>query len=138
VIERSLCVVSDAAELPSLTEFLQQFWQEAQLPPADAFPFELALEEVFMNVVMHGTQPGLPVPRVTLRLAFDAGEATLVMEDDGLAFDPLSLATPDVNAPIEDRPVGGLGVYLVRELMDEVTYQHTGTHNQLRMTKNLK
>jgi anti-sigma regulatory factor (Ser/Thr protein kinase) len=138
VIERSLCVVSDAAELPSLTEFLQQFWLDAHLPPAGAFPFELALEEVFMNVVMHGTQPGQPVPRVTLRLSWDAGQATLVMEDDGPAFDPLSLAAPDVSALIEDRPVGGLGVYLVRELMDEVTYHHTGSHNQLRMTKNLQ
>ena len=138
MIERSLCVVSDAAQLPSLTEFLQQFWDEAQLPPAGAFPFELALEEVFMNVVMHGTQSGQPVPHVTLRLSWDAGQAALVIEDDGPAFDPLSLPAPDVDAPIEDRPVGGLGVFLVRELMDEVTYHHTGTLNQLRMTKSLK
>ncbi len=138
MIERSLCVVSDAAQLQSLTEFLQQFWNDAQLPPAGAFPFELALEEVFMNVVMHGTHPGQPVPRVTLRLSWDDGQAALVIEDDGPAFDPLSLPSPDLNAPIEERPVGGLGVFLVRELMDEVTYQHTGTLNQLRMTKSLK
>ncbi len=122
-------------ELPALVEFLQRVWQDWALPAAAAFPFELALDEVFMNVVMHGTTPDGP-PRVVFVLLRHAGSAvTMVMEDDGPAFDPLTLDAPDIDAPIEERELGGLGVFLVRELMDEVSYAYTGTHNQLTMRK---
>jgi serine/threonine-protein kinase RsbW len=127
-------VRSDAANLPALTQFLNEFWQAADLPPAFASPFELALEEVFMNVVMHGSTPGdLPWVEVSLDLA--DGGLTMTVEDDGRPFDPLSLPPPDVAASLSDRRVGGLGVYLVRQMMDAVTYSRVGSRNQLRMTK---
>jgi anti-sigma regulatory factor (Ser/Thr protein kinase) len=59
----------------------------------------------------------------------------LTVEDDGPAFDPLSLAVPDVTASLDERPVGGLGVFLVRRMMDSVSYHRVGARNQLRMTK---
>jgi serine/threonine-protein kinase RsbW len=122
-------------QLPALVEFLQRAWQEGELPEATAFPFELALDEVFMNVVMHGTTPDGPPREVSVVLRYEGSAVTMVMEDDGPAFDPLTLAAPDIDAPIEERELGGLGVFLVRELMDEVSYAHTGTHNQLTMRK---
>jgi serine/threonine-protein kinase RsbW len=64
-------------------------------------------------------------------------DVTLTLEDDGAPFDPLSLAAPDVTASLEGRRVGGLGVFLVRQVMDTVSYQRRGTMNQLRMTKSL-
>jgi anti-sigma regulatory factor (Ser/Thr protein kinase) len=121
--------------LPALVAFLQRAWHEEALPDAAAFPFELALDEVFMNVVMHGTTPDGPPREVLVSLRHDDAAVTMVMEDDGPAFDPLTLAAPDIDAPIEEREVGGLGVFLIRELMDEVSYAHTGTHNQLTMRK---
>jgi serine/threonine-protein kinase RsbW len=130
-------VPSDAAQLPQLTQFLQQFWSAAGLPPAEAMTFELALEEIFMNVVMHGSPEGR-VPQVGVSLALSDGTLTLIIEDDGPSFDPLSLQAPDVTASLEDRRVGGLGVYLVRQMMDSVSYQRRGEHNQLSMTKRVR
>jgi serine/threonine-protein kinase RsbW len=130
-------VPSDAAQLPILTQFLQEFWSAAGLPPAEAATFELALEEIFMNVVMHGSPAG-QVPRVEVSLALCEGNLTLMIEDDGPSFDPLSLAAPDVTASLEARGVGGLGVYLVRRMMDDVSYQRLGVRNQLRMTKRVR
>ena len=127
-------VRSDAANLPALTQFLNEFWQAAALPPALASPFELALEEVFMNVVMHGSAPGSE-PWVEVSLDLADGGLTMTVEDDGRPFDPLSLPPPDVAAGLNERRVGGLGVYLVRQLMDAVSYSRIGTRNQLRMTK---
>jgi serine/threonine-protein kinase RsbW len=131
----SMQTTATVAHLPALVDFLQHAWQEGGLPEGAAFPFELALDEVFMNVVMHGTLPDGPPRTVSVSLRHDGTAVTMVMEDDGPAFDPLSLATPDVDAPLEEREIGGLGVFLVRELMDEVSYAHTGTHNQLTMRK---
>jgi serine/threonine-protein kinase RsbW len=130
-------VTGDAAQLSTLTRFLQEFWSAADLPPAERVSFELALEEIFMNVVMHGSPAG-PTPRVEVSLALCDGCLTLMIEDDGPSFDPLSLAAPDVTASLEERRVGGLGVYLVRQMMDEVCYQRLGARNQLSMTKRVR
>lgn len=131
---RRISVPGDAAELAALTRFLQEFCAAAALPAADALAFELALEEVFMNVVMHGTPQGR-APRVEVSLALGDGGLTLTVEDDGPAFDPLSLPPPDVAASLEQRPVGGLGVHLVRRLMDAVRYDRDGDRNRLSMVK---
>jgi serine/threonine-protein kinase RsbW len=127
-------VQSDAAQLAVVTQFLQEFWRAAELPPSEATAFELALEEIFMNVVMHGSPPGHE-PRIEVSLEFCNGEMILTIEDDGPPFDPLSLPPPDVTASLEERRVGGLGVFLVRQMMDEVSYQRTGKRNQLRASK---
>ena len=132
--ERRTSVPSEAMQLPILTRFLQEFWSATELPQAEALTFELALEEVFMNVVMHGASAD-GVPRVEVSVALGDGALTLTVEDDGPAFDPLSLAAPDVTASLDERRVGGLGVFLVRRMMDSVSYHRVGTRNQLRMTK---
>ena len=133
--ERSVRTTAAVEQLPALVEFLQRAWQEEALPEGAAFPFELALDEVFMNVVMHGTTPDGPPREVSVSLHHEGSAVTMVMADDGPPFDPLTLAAPDIDAPIEERELGGLGVFLVRELMDEVSYAYTGTHNELTMRK---
>jgi serine/threonine-protein kinase RsbW len=135
VIEQRICVASHAAQLPVLTRFLQEFWSAARLPPAESMTFELALEEVFMNVVMHGS-PVVGAP-VEVSVMLCDGGLTLIVESEGPAFDPLLLPAPDVAASLEDRKVGGLGVFLVRKIMDAVSYQRVAARNQLRMTKRL-
>jgi len=132
--ERRTSVPSEAAQLPVLAQFLHEFWSAAALPPTQSLPFEIALEEVFMNVVTHGTPAGSQ-GRVEVCLALADNSLTLAVEDDGPPFDPLTLAAPDVNASLDQRQIGGLGVYFVRQLMDAVSYRRVGPRNQLRMTK---
>jgi len=102
---------------------------------AMAFPFEVALEEVCMNVIMHGTRASGSPPELSVSLSLEGDAVIMVIEDDGVAFDPLVVAAPDIDTPLEEREIGGLGVFLVRELMDDVSYAHTGTHNRLTMRK---
>ncbi len=134
--ERRTSVPSDAAQLPALARFLQDFWSAAELPPAQSLAFEIALEEIFMNVVTHGTPAGSQ-GRVDVCLALAEGSLTLAVEDEGPPFDPLMLPAPDTRSPLEERRVGGLGVYFVRQLMDAVSYSRVGARNRLRMTKHL-
>lgn len=134
--ERHTVVPGDAAQLPALLMFLQDFWSEFKLPPTEALSFELALEEVFMNVVMHGSHADR-APRVKVSMTLLDGSVTLTVEDDGPPFDPLSLPAPDLTASLEARRVGGLGVFLVRQVMDSVRYERRDTTtNRLQMTKN--
>jgi serine/threonine-protein kinase RsbW len=134
MLDARASVPGEAGQLQVLNEFLGEFWSRAALSEALRFPFELALEEVFMNVVMHGTPSGTTFT-VDVRLACAGGLVTLVVEDPGPEFDPLSREGPDVGAAIEDRPIGGLGIHLVRELMDQVAYRRADGRNQLTMTK---
>jgi anti-anti-sigma factor len=134
--ERRKVVPSDAAHLPALTRFLQEFWSAADLPPAQALAFELALEEVFMNVVMHGSPAGT-APCVEVSLMRTGAGLIMTVEDDGPEFNPLSLPPPDVTASLGERQIGGHGVFLVRQVMDAVSYQRVGARNQLRMTKQI-
>jgi anti-sigma regulatory factor (Ser/Thr protein kinase) len=130
-------VPGDAAELPALTRFLHEFWSAASLPPAQSFPFELALEEVFMNVVMHGSPAGT-TPSIEVSLSLEGSALTMIIEDDGPEFDPLALPAPDVTAGLGTRPVGGQGVFLVRQMMDSVHYQRVDARNRLTMTKEIR
>jgi anti-anti-sigma factor len=134
---RRMHVPGNAAELPALTQFLQDFWAAAALPAAQALPFELALEEVFMNVVMHGSTPG-NVRAVELSLALIGQQVTMTLADDGPEFDPLTLPAPDVSLGLEERRVGGNGVFLIRQMMDAVHYRRTDAGNELTLTKEVK
>jgi serine/threonine-protein kinase RsbW len=136
MMTRHMTVPSEAEQLPALMRLLREFWSAGRLPPNEALNFELALEEVFMNVVIHGSRTDHS-PHVEVALTLLDDQVTMIVEDDGPPFDPLSLSTPDVKASLEQRPVGGLGVHLVRQMMDELIYQRCGTHNQLRMIKHL-
>jgi serine/threonine-protein kinase RsbW len=136
VTARRTAVPADAAQLTVLTRFLREFAMAVALDAAQVRTFELALEEIFMNIVIHGSRPGT-VPRVEVSLHRDAESLTMTVEDDGPEFDPLSLPPPDVTASLADRRVGGLGVFLVRKMMDSVRYARIAGRNQLRMSKHL-
>ena len=132
--ESRTSVPGEAAQLAALTQFLHEFCVTADLSSATTLPFEIALEEIFMNVVMHGSPAGR-LARVEVSLALRDDDLTMAVVDDGPAFDPLSLPAPDVNAPLDARRLGGLGVYFVRQMMDAVSYAREGPRNQLRMSK---
>jgi anti-sigma B factor antagonist len=134
--EQRTSVPAHAGQMPALTEFLQQFWSDASLPSAQARAFELALEEVFMNVVLHGSPAGT-TPQIEVSLSLRESELTMTVEDDGPRFDPLTVPPPDLTSSLAERQPGGLGVFLARKMMDAVSYQRVGSRNQLRMTKGI-
>jgi anti-sigma regulatory factor (Ser/Thr protein kinase) len=135
VTARRTAVPADAGQLSVLTAFLRDFGLAVALDAAQVRTFELVLEEIFMNIVMHCSQPATPLVEVSLQRA--AESVTMTVEDDGPQFDPLSLPAPDVTAGLWDRQVGGLGVFLVRKVMDTVSYARVAGRNQLRMSKRL-
>ena len=133
---RHAAVPADAAQLTVLSDFLREFGSAAGLGAGQIRQFELALEEIFLNIVMHGSQPG-SAPQVEVSLSLTTDALTMTVEDDGPQFDPLSLPPPDVTASLADRRIGGLGVFLVRNIMDTVSYARIAGRNQLRMSKRL-
>lgn len=95
----------------------------------------VALDEIVNNVVRHAAPRH---PHVDVRLGIDDTNVEVTVEDDGEAFDLHDAPAPDVTLPIEQRRVGGLGIYLVRQLMDDVQYRRSGGLNRLTLRRRLR
>ncbi|MGA0072663.1 MAG: ATP-binding protein [Steroidobacteraceae bacterium] len=136
-MSHSFRVEATADRLPEANAGLDAWWAGAGLPDEARFAFELVLEEIFMNVVMHGSPPEGAPCMVDVSLDRQGDGVVMEIADDGLPFDPLAMESPDTAAPMEDRRVGGLGVYLVREMMDTVHYRHSEGRNRLSVFKSI-
>lgn len=101
------------------------------------FTLRLVLEELVVNVVNYAYGEGGDGPLdITVENRDDAIVITLT--DQGVPFNPLEQEAPDTDLPPEERPIGGLGIFLVREMMDNVTYRYEAGHNILTVGKGLK
>lgn len=132
----TLELTADMAGLEKADKTLDEFALAVHLPEETLFQVRLVLEEVLMNVISYGAGGGA-IPDVQLNMAQVENTLSMEIADNGIAFDPLQLPPPDLDAAIDDRPIGGLGIFLVRELMDSVTYRRDGDWNRLMVTKAL-
>jgi serine phosphatase RsbU (regulator of sigma subunit)/ABC-type amino acid transport substrate-binding protein/anti-sigma regulatory factor (Ser/Thr protein kinase) len=125
------------AELPRLAEAVIRLGTERALPAEAVEDLRLALEEVVSNIIRHGCGDEKEHEvSVSLRVASEA--IAVEVADDGIPYDPLQHPDPDLTRPLEERQEGGLGIYLVRTLMDEVAYRTEAGRNILTMEKRLK
>ena len=134
--ELQLILPARLEELPGLTLALERWAEEVDLPADALFAANLAVEELLVNVVSHGLHgDGAAVVRVAAR----RGAAWLFIEfrDTAPAFDPFQMPSPDLTSSVEDRAVGGLGVHLIRTLMDECGYTRIGDENVVCLGKRL-
>jgi anti-sigma regulatory factor (Ser/Thr protein kinase) len=130
----SLLLKNDMPEIERLAEEVTRFANQHGVPPETAGDLNLALEEVVANVIMHAyPQGGAHEIRVDVTAEKDRVTAEVV--DDGVRFDPLQGPEPNVALPLAQRPVGGLGLFLVRRVMDELHYSREAGRNRLTMVK---
>jgi anti-sigma regulatory factor (Ser/Thr protein kinase) len=133
-MELNLTIENRIEELRRLAALVEEFGAGENWPPDLVFQVNLVLEEVAINVIHYGHDGGLHEIEIALTSELDA--LTIEVIDDGRAFDPTKDATvPDVTLPMEERSVGGLGVYLVRTMMDEMRYRREGGRNHLTLVK---
>ena len=110
---------------------------EAHALPADVRrSVNVALDELLANALSHGRN-GLDPCSVTVEVELDQERAIVTVTDDGTPFDPFGRDAPDTNLSVEERPIGGLGLHLVRQLMDQVSYQRREGHNVVVLVKQL-
>ena len=128
----SLKVESRRNELENIFAAVEGMADQEAWPPELVFRVNLALEELVLNIMDYGYDEG--VHEIEITLTSEADALTIEIVDGGRPFDPLKDAPePDVNAPIEDRPIGGLGVHLVRTMMDQMHYRREKGKNHLTM-----
>ena len=125
-----------AEERQKLLAALEQFALAHHLPPKALQAADLALEEHLTNVLNHAYSDRL-AHEIIVRLSADEQWLQIEVEDDGQPFDPTARPEVDLSIPLEKRPIGGLGVHLMRRFMDELEYRRVADRNVLRMRKRL-
>ncbi|MBI9077605.1 MAG: ATP-binding protein [Desulfatibacillum sp.] len=123
------------AELDKLHSRVEEFLKAQGSPQKVLFQLKLALEEVFVNIVNHGYDDDKEHD-IQLTLSYEPPELTLIVEDDGVAFDPVHKENPDLSQPLSCRAPGGLGVFLVKWCCD-LKYRRDHGKNILTIKKNI-
>ena len=132
VIEKSF--KADKQELPHVQEFVQNVLQEYDCSEKTIMQINLVMEEVFVNVASYAYQNDNGDCKVIIK--YDGKEKVIItLEDGGIPFNPLEKDDPDITLSAEKREVGGLGIFITKQIMDQVEYQYEDQKNILRMTK---
>jgi serine/threonine-protein kinase RsbW len=121
------------AELPRIAEFVDDACEQAGIEPAIRFDLQLAVEEACMNVMEHAYkgQGG----EFTVCIEVCGTDVEVTVSDHGQPFDPKDVALPNLSLPLEERPIGGLGIFLMQQLMDDVEFVFSAKGNRLKMVK---
>ena len=122
---------AERSEIARVNAAFARFAEQHALPAPVRRGLQIALDELLSNTIMYGEGEG----ETTVEVEASGDRVTLTLTDDGRPFDPFTVATPDTSLPLEQRPIGGLGIHLVREMMDEVSYQRRSGRNVVVLTK---
>ncbi len=135
--ERHLILHNDIQQIPQLAEFVESVADIAKLDVGMTMSLNLALEEAVTNVIMYAYPPGSD-GLVDVEAVIREKELRFILSDSGVAFDPTAAPEADITLDVSERPIGGLGIFLVRNIMDEVTYTRSDDgKNILTMIKKL-
>ncbi len=130
----SLVLKNNLAELERLGGEVSAWCNRRALSEEVEYQVNLVLDEVVSNVIRHGYRDRQQ-HEILVDLLLRNGELTIRVEDDGIQFSPLQVPPPDITKPINERPVGGLGIYMVRQIMDSLDYRRENGKNSLVMKK---
>jgi anti-sigma regulatory factor (Ser/Thr protein kinase) len=135
----TLALESDVEELARVTDAIEGFCRDHGLPDDWAMELNIVLDETLTNTMFYGADGGEDRDRLRIKVDVEITDGVLIVrqEDNGKAFDPLQAEEVDTTVPIEDRTVGGLGIHLMRKLMNELSYARTDGLNVLTMKRYL-
>ena len=128
-----LTLKNDLSELSRIADEIESHGESRGWPTKWIMNLNLSLDELITNTVSYGYQD-TDEHEIHVTLTERTGSLVVLVEDDGVAFDPFTAApAPDLEADVEDRPIGGLGVYFVKTLMDEVAYERVENCNRITL-----
>jgi phosphoserine phosphatase RsbU/P len=128
---------NDLSEIERLKRIVDEFARRHQIETQALGNMNLALDEILTNIISYGYDDG-GEQRIVIRLALEGGKWTVEVEDDGKPFNPLNAPVPDTKQLLEERPIGGLGIHLVRKLVDALEYRRQNDRNILVMRLKVK
>ena len=135
-MEKSIILTNDISEINKLSEFVEEIGNELSLAPDVVFNLNLVLEEAVVNIINYA-YPKEEHQSIYLSARLHEDSIILVLTDSGVEFDPTIAPEVDITLSVEERSIGGLGIFLIRQIMNEVRYDRIDGKNILTLEKKL-
>jgi anti-sigma regulatory factor (Ser/Thr protein kinase) len=127
---------NNIGDLERVRDLVSKLERACALPEKTMFDINVVLDELLSNIIHYGYADDAP-HEISVTLSADNTVVEISIKDDGKAFDPLTMPEPDLTLPLAERPIGGLGLHFVRQLMDVVKYKRENNSNHLFLKKSI-
>ncbi|MBQ6036992.1 MAG: ATP-binding protein [Lachnospiraceae bacterium] len=130
----------DAADenLDDVLAFIDERTEKMGFGPRTRRQIEVAVEELFVNISHYAYSPDKGKATIRFEQQYDPPRAVITLIDSGMAYDPLAKPDPDLTLPLEERPIGGLGIYMTKNFVDGIRYERKDEKNILTIEKIVK
>ena len=135
---KELTVEAKIENIEAVTEFLNEQLEALACPIKAQMQIDIAIDELFGNIAHYAYNPEIGKATVRVEVIEDPLAVTITFIDNGVPYDPLAKADPDTTLSAEEREIGGLGIYMVKKSMDDITYEYKDGQNILAIKKNLQ
>ncbi len=129
----------DAAveNIPAVTAFVEEQLEQYNCPMKAQMQIDIAIDELFSNIAQYAYTPNTGKATVRVEVTENPMAVIITFIDNGIPYDPLAKADPDVTLTADKREIGGLGIFMVKKSMDEITYEYKDGQNILKIKKNI-
>ncbi len=134
---KELTVSATIENIAAVTAFIDDQLEQLDCPMKTLLQVNVAIDELFSNIANYAYVPDTGAATVRVEVAEDPLAVVITFIDNGVPFDPLAKADPDITLPAEERGIGGLGVYMVKKTMDDISYEYINGQNILKIRKNI-
>lgn len=130
-------VEADIQNLPEVQAFVETHLENVECPPKAQMQIGLAVEEIFVNIANYAYTPGRGNAIIRVEVSEEPVAVTITFLDHGIPYDPLAKTDPDVSLSAQERDIGGLGIFLAKKTMDDISYEYKNGQNILTLKKQL-
>ena len=135
---KELTIAAKVENIEAVTDFVNEQLEALDCPMKAQMQIDIAIDELFGNIAHYAYNPEIGKATVRVEVIEDPLAVTITFIDNGVPYDPLAKADPDTTLSAEEREIGGLGIYMVKKSMDEITYEYKDGQNILAIKKNLQ
>jgi len=134
---KELTVAAAVENIGAVTGFVDEQLEALGCPMKAQMQIDIAIDELFSNIAHHAYNPGVGEATVRVEVAEEPLSVIITFIDGGVPYDPLAAADPDISLSAEERAIGGLGIFMVKKSMDEITYHYENGKNILSIRKKI-
>ena len=134
---KELTVAATVENIETVTNFVNEQLEALDCPMKAQMQIDIAIDELFGNIAYYAYNPDVGEATVRVEVTEDPLAVVITFIDNGMPYDPLAKEDPDISLSAEDRQIGGLGIYMVKKSMDDITYEYKDGQNILKIKKHI-
>ena len=135
---KEITIAATVENIDVVTDFVNEQLESCDCPIKAQMQIDIAIDELFSNIAYYAYNPETGDATVRVEVVEDPMAVVITFIDKGIPYDPLKKADPDTALSAEEREIGGLGIFMVKKTMDDITYEYKDGQNILKIKKNLK